>query len=980
MCSSDLGTVNGPTLTTSTQYAMTGGASGNSHYLFLQRLSDNKWLTPLGTWSTAKIAVIYISSNTAITAAGWPLVGFPPNASPYTYTNEVLAGTYLPWAGDCYPTALSPTSVTFGVNAPSGMSGSYTENAQRTQTSGAGSGTVVNTGFTGTSFTDSTIVAGTSYSYVFTATDSASNVATAPAIAITAPAATTETLDNFSAPDGLVLIGGEFGYLSDTGQGLSFCSGSTKAPIVSGGCPYAVGGTATSHGGYVKYSQSLGQDVPFQYSFVHQATATGYYISFLYRVNSSDNGYVLQYQPGSNRFDFGTFTSGAYNTSISSLVTSGFTAGVTYTITGTPFGQGHTFYCQRSTDGYWLNAMGNFQSAVCYFISGTNSTYVQNGAVGFENNCAYNTTNAVQLKQIKAGGAVFLPGNFGASRVAQNFIKLGTQAATGGNGSLTYSLKKLIGGTYTQIATMTPGTDYFDHAVSPSTSYSYRLDITDAGNATQTVSSSVVTYTTPAASTPTVLSPITGTRTHFLTGEIFLDVDGNSCWLHEGCITYDDVLQAYIGIGVNCDFGESDLYWYYSFDTLNWKTLGKALTVANALNFPTGPSGSPAGTATTFAWERIKAFPHPTSGQWVAFAHGIVGGGYGTGTDNFTAIFTCSGPGQTLTPQVLLNDGNYGQNDCDVFLDVDGTAYLYYSRSASYGMLAALASNWMSAASVGNYCWSGGQNEGWGGFERNGMYYLASSPQAGWTPSTCTCSYGLKPWGGFAVPANSAVYTTADALFSPSTAPYPGTYGGDLWSANVPTSANYGKHPAQAYNSQTGHVLKTRAGERQLWGDRWVTPNGTQPAFVVLPYTFNADGSPTMVYQQTYTPTADPVPTAPSSLAIASSSSANTLTWNMPGDGSYTTQVFRGTTTGGESSTPLASGLLASPYVDSTATPGVTYFYTVKNFGNAGLSSASNEVSGAVTGGGVPSINGGLGPNVFASLPQIGSFFVKGLP
>ena len=73
------------------------------------------------------------------------------------------------------------------------------------------------------------------------------------------------------------------------------------------------------------------------------------------------------------------------------------------------------------------------------------------------------------------------------------------------------------------------------------------------------------------------------------------------------------------------------------------------------------------------------------------------------------------------------------------------------------------------------------------------------------------------------------------------------------------------------------------------------------------------------------------------------------LNWNaspdIPAD-SY--NVYRGTATGQESTTPLNSTpLTATTYTDTTVEPG-TYFYVVKSVANGVLSPVSNEASAVI--------------------------------
>jgi fibronectin type 3 domain-containing protein len=59
-----------------------------------------------------------------------------------------------------------------------------------------------------------------------------------------------------------------------------------------------------------------------------------------------------------------------------------------------------------------------------------------------------------------------------------------------------------------------------------------------------------------------------------------------------------------------------------------------------------------------------------------------------------------------------------------------------------------------------------------------------------------------------------------------------------------------------------------------------------------------------------------------------------------------TYNVYRGTSSGGESTTPLnPSQITTTSYTDTNVTHGTTYYYIVEAVDSAGNSSPSNEVS-----------------------------------
>lgn len=92
------------------------------------------------------------------------------------------------------------------------------------------------------------------------------------------------------------------------------------------------------------------------------------------------------------------------------------------------------------------------------------------------------------------------------------------------------------------------------------------------------------------------------------------------------------------------------------------------------------------------------------------------------------------------------------------------------------------------------------------------------------------------------------------------------------------------------------------------------------------------------------------VPAAPTSPAATGAASSIGLTWTAPTGGATTYNVYRGTATGAQNTTPLATGITAAAYTDSNVIFGTTYYYTVKAANTGGESVASTEVSASATG------------------------------
>ncbi|MGH9572051.1 MAG: beta strand repeat-containing protein, partial [Candidatus Acidiferrales bacterium] len=73
------------------------------------------------------------------------------------------------------------------------------------------------------------------------------------------------------------------------------------------------------------------------------------------------------------------------------------------------------------------------------------------------------------------------------------------------------------------------------------------------------------------------------------------------------------------------------------------------------------------------------------------------------------------------------------------------------------------------------------------------------------------------------------------------------------------------------------------------------------------------------------------------------------LTWSASPTGGVTYNVFRGTSPGGESTTPVNTApITTTTFTDTGVTPGATYYYTVEAVNSGGSSDPSNEASAAI--------------------------------
>ena len=91
-----------------------------------------------------------------------------------------------------------------------------------------------------------------------------------------------------------------------------------------------------------------------------------------------------------------------------------------------------------------------------------------------------------------------------------------------------------------------------------------------------------------------------------------------------------------------------------------------------------------------------------------------------------------------------------------------------------------------------------------------------------------------------------------------------------------------------------------------------------------------------------YLPTGAGAPPAPGNLTATPGNQQVTLAWNAS-SGATSYNVYRSTTSNGEGSSPLVSGLTGTTYADSGLTNGTTYYYKVAGVNGSGPGAMSNE-------------------------------------
>ena len=209
-----------------------------------------------------------------------------------------------------------------------------------------------------------------------------------------------------------------------------------------------------------------------------------------------------------------------------------------------------------------------------------------------------------------------------------------------------------------------------------------------------------------------------------------------------------------------------------------------------------------------------------------------------------------------------------------------------------------------------------------------------------------TVSPTTLSFGNVAVGATSAAQTVQ--LSNPSGAP--------AASVSVAASQNF---------AETNNCGSTLAGGASCTISVTFTPAAAGAVSGTLSITNSATGSPIMVSLSGTGASAAAAPTALS----ASPQGAGTiaLSWAAStGTAPLTYSVYRGTASGGESATPIASNLSGTAYTDTSVSPGTTYYYQVAATNSLGTSPRSAEISAAAESDVVEIDAGGTGAGNFA--------------
>jgi len=326
---------------------------------------------------------------------------------------------------------------------------------------------------------------------------------------------------------------------------------------------------------------------------------------------------------------------------------------------------------------------------------------------------------------------------------------------------------------------------------------------------------------------------------------------------------------------------------------------------------------------------------------------------YGTteaGGPSGGTIFRFSPSNPTLTTVQTFNGVNGGAPQGDLSLGTDGNIYGTTANGGTVnrGVIFQLQTAFTHATFVKTDTATQGN---WKGvYGSDGWNVIGDSHTQ--TPGYATLTPGTHTSGVWANPSLSPACLQAPTAGSANR--LAGVWFNTSWTTNVNVG---GPHQLALYlldqpnagyaetitlkNATTGAVLDTRTaanfsgGVYYVWnvsGSVNITLTSTAGHWAVLSGIFLGPE------------TGSTAPTTPAGLQAVPGTAQATLTWTAS-TGATSYNVYRGTAAGGESTTPIATGITSATYTNSGLTNGTAYYYKVVAVNTVGGSFASAEVS-----------------------------------
>ena len=262
-------------------------------------------------------------------------------------------------------------------------------------------------------------------------------------------------------------------------------------------------------------------------------------------------------------------------------------------------------------------------------------------------------------------------------------------------------------------------------------------------------------------------------RESFITGSYWYDDNGGLIQAHGGGVLYDEKSDTYYWYGEARQTSRvpehlqryADWGWrigvacYSSKDLYNWKYEGLALEMIEDYDDMAYPESD---IRVGEVLERPKVIYNEKTGKYVMWMH-IDNGWYGYSRAGVAVADSPTGPFSYIES---FRPGDKMSRDMSVFVDSDGTAYLYFSTDEN-GNLACckLSEDYLSTTDEVTYCIWWKWREAPAVFKYGETYYMITSGCTGWDPNEADYATAPSPTGPWTQHGNPCVGDGADITF-----------------------------------------------------------------------------------------------------------------------------------------------------------------------------------------------------------------------
>ncbi|MGM9551726.1 MAG: family 43 glycosylhydrolase [Clostridia bacterium] len=255
-------------------------------------------------------------------------------------------------------------------------------------------------------------------------------------------------------------------------------------------------------------------------------------------------------------------------------------------------------------------------------------------------------------------------------------------------------------------------------------------------------------------------------------GELWYDNNGGHIQAHGGCVIWDEITQKYYFYGEarKTSIIPSDIKWlanagerigvscYSSTDLYNWTYEGLALKV---LNYYTG--NYPESDIQPYrVLERPKVIYNEKTGKYVMWLH-VDYSDYSYARAGVAVSDSPTGPFKYLAS--YRPNGKMAR-DMTLFVDDDGTAYLYASGDNNKTMYChKLTDDYLGIEGTYTKLFENWQREAPAVFKYKNRYFMVNSGCSGWDPNKADSAVAYNPMGPWYSKGNPCEGDDADITF-----------------------------------------------------------------------------------------------------------------------------------------------------------------------------------------------------------------------